>query len=151
MHFISIYGSYKMSIFSLKCVYLCRFMKHDTRSKMCNSNETWSICLHPSSAHNPYSAPLNLQLVCETPAVAFNWVGDVTKLSSGLCVCTRARVEDERERVCWRQRVRALLWTRRGFLFFGEWIVRFASESKRFGIVDKQNCDRGLCLYVASL
>lgn len=96
---------------------------------MCKNNWTWSVCLHPSSTPHLSSGPLNLQLVGETPAVAFNWVGDVTKLSSGLCVCTRAHAyvcgEDEGVSVCRRQRVRALLCSGRAkdSLFFGEWIV----------------------------
>ncbi len=105
-------------------------------------------CLSASKQHSsPLSGPLNLQLVGETPAVAFNWVGDVTKLSSGLCVCvcvcvralTRMCVEDEGVSVCRRQRVRAQLSSaqdaRRIRVF--RWVDRtFALESKRFGNVD---------------
>ncbi len=109
---------------------------------MYKSNETRSVCLHPSSTHHLSSGPLNLQLVGETPAVAFNWVGDVTKLSSGLSVCTRAHayvcvwkmrewvcVEDSVCVHCSAQDARRI----RGF----RWVDRtFASESKRFGNVD---------------
>lgn len=101
------------------------------------------VCIRVAlmSCHNPYSGPLNLQLVGETPAVAFNWVGDVTKLSSGLCVCARARarvyecVEDER--VCVLKTACACTaWDAQRIPVF-RWVdCTFASESKRFGIVD---------------